>query len=41
MVHPSKTYVSSKFSGIYSVFLTFWTLKLRAFFDDMYVSVKK
>ena len=31
--NPPKTYLSSKFSGIYSVFfLTFWTLKLRAFF---------
>ena len=29
-----KTYLSSKSSGTYSVFLTFWTLKLRAFFGD-------
>ena len=28
---PSKTYISSKFSDIYSVFLKCWTLKLTAF----------
>ena len=32
--YTPKTYNSIKFNGIYSVFLTFWTLQLRAFSGD-------
>ena len=31
---PPKTYLSNKFSGIYIVFLSIWTLKLMACFGD-------